>query len=117
QANQPKRLQATCRRKVKDDRLVSNELARHLADLSHELGRQIGVLVDRVGNVERVIVGEPARLYLPDVGRLRAGLGRLRGLRLVRTELRQQGITREDLADLSKLRLDAVVVVEVDPDG
>jgi GTP-binding protein HflX len=116
-AGQLKRLEATFRRRVKGDLLVTGELARHLADLSHELGRQLGVLIDRSGNIERVVVGDPARLYLPDLGRLRAGPGRLRSLRLVRTELRRQGLTREDLADLSKLRLDAVAALEVDPSG
>ncbi|MCC7382318.1 MAG: GTPase HflX [Deltaproteobacteria bacterium] len=116
-ASQVKRLQATYRRRVKGDELVSPELARHLADLSHELNRQVGVLVDRGGNIERVVVGEPGRLYLPDIGRARAGPTRLRGLRLIRTELRKQGLTREDLADLSKLRLDAVLVLQVDAQG
>jgi GTPase len=116
-AHQLKRLEATFRRKVKGEALVSAELARHLAEISHELNRQIGALVDRGGHVEHVIVGEPARIYLPDIGRARAGLHRFRGLRLIRTDLRRQGISREDLADLSKLRLDAVVVIELDPQG
>src|SRR5215470_7950399 len=102
-AHQLKRLEATFRRKVKGEALVSVELARHLADISRELNRQVGVLVDRNGHVEHVVVGEPSRLYLPDIGRTRAGLGRLRGLRLVRTELRGMGVTNEDVADLSKL--------------
>jgi GTP-binding protein HflX len=112
--SQVHRLEATFRRKVTGDELVSGELARHLVELSQELHRQVGVLVDRGGNVQHVIVGEPSRLYLPDVGRARAGSYRLRGLRLIRTELRGQGLTREDLADLSKLRLDAVVVIETE---
>lgn len=116
-AGQLKRLEATFRRKVRGELLVSVELARHLADLSREINRQLGVMLDRGGHVQRVVVGEPARLYLPDVGRARGGLTRLRGLRWVRTELRGQGLTREDQADLSKLRLDAVVVVDVDPAG
>ena len=116
-ARQIQRLEATFRRKVKDDVLVTPELARHLADLSREINRQVGVLIDRGGHVDRVIVGEPSRLYLPDIGRARGGAGRFRGLRLVRTELRQQALTREDLADLSKLRLDAVGVIDVDPQG
>ncbi len=116
-ASQLKRLEATYRRRVKGDEVVSPELARHLAELSHEIGRQIGVLIARNGEVDRVIIGEPARLYLPDLGRARVGVQRLRGLRLVRTELRQLGLTREDLADLSKLRLDAVVAVDVDGQG
>ncbi len=116
-ARQIQRIQATFRRKVTGDQLVTPELARHLADLSREVNRQIGIFVDRGGHVTRVIVGEPSRLYLPDIGRTRAGEGRLRGLRLIRTELRAQGLTREDEADLSKLRLDAVVVIDVDPQG
>src|SRR5687767_308817 len=116
-ARQLKRLQATFRRKVKGDALVTLELARHLVDLSHEIGRLVGVLIDRAGEITNVIVGDPSRLYLPDVGRARGGAGRLRGLRLVRSELRQHGLTREDLADLGKLRLDAVVVIEIDPNG
>ncbi len=116
-ASQLKRLEATFRRKVKGERLATPELVRHLGDISREINRQVGVLIDRGGNVERVVVGEPSRLYLPDVGRVRVGKGRLRGLRLVRTELRSQGLTPEDLADLSKLRLDAVVVVHIDPQG
>jgi GTP-binding protein HflX len=116
-ARQLKRLQATFKRKVKGDALVTLELARHLADLSHEIGRLVGVLIDRNGEITNVVVGDPSRIYLPDVGRARGGAGRLRGLRLVRTELRQHGLTREDLADLGKLRLDAVVVLEIDPNG
>ncbi len=116
-AQQLKRLQATFRRKIKDDALTTVELARHVADISKEINRQVGLLVDRGGHITNVIVGEPHRLYLPDLGRARGGFGRLRGLRLLRTELRQQGLTREDVADLTKLRLDAVVVLQVDPAG
>jgi GTP-binding protein HflX len=111
------RLQTTFRRRVKGDALVPPELARHLAELSQELNVQLGVLIDRGGQIERVVVGEPSRLYLPDIGRARGAAQRLRGLRLVRTELRQAGLTREDLADLGKLRLDAVAVVDVDGAG
>lgn len=114
---QLKRLETAYRRKVKGDALVSIELARHLADISRELNRQVGVLVNRNGGIEHVIVGEPSRLYLPDIGRARGGLGRLRGLRLVRTELRGQALTNEDIADLSKLRLDSVIVLDVDKQG
>ena len=116
-ARQLHRLEATFRRRVRGDALVGTELARYLCDLSRELNRQLGLLVDRSGAIQRVIVGEPARLYLPDIGRARGGRGRFRGLRLVRTELRGQSLTREDLADLTKLRLDAVLVLDVDPGG
>lgn len=112
-----RRIEATFKRRVKGEALVQAELARYLVEISRELNRQVGVLIDRGGQIERVIVGQPARLYLPDLGRARGGFTRLRGLRLVRTELRGQGLTREDLADLTKLRLDAVVVLDVPNEG
>jgi GTP-binding protein HflX len=64
-------------------------------------------------------VGDAQRIYLPEVGRARAGLGHRRGLRHIRTALGNDAgaVGRDDLTDLSKLRLDAVVVLAVDPQG
>ena len=52
---------------------------------------------------------------LPDVGRLRAGAGRLRGLRLIHTHLRNEPLSRDDLVDLTRLRLDMVVAICLAP--
>ncbi|MBI4819941.1 MAG: GTPase HflX [Deltaproteobacteria bacterium] len=116
-ASESRALLALFRRKSPSHALFSTELVKSLSVVSRNLNRQVGVLLNRVGEVERVVLGEPSRLYLPDLGRARAGAGRLRGLRLIRTELRAQAVSNEDLADLSKLRLDAVVVLDVDAQG
>jgi GTP-binding protein HflX len=92
-------------------------LARHLTELSLDIGRQVGVLIDRDGTVRNVIVGDATHLTLPDVGRLRGGIGRFRGLRLVHTHLRGELLTDDDLNDLVLLRLDAVAMLEVRPAG
>jgi len=63
------------------------------------------------------MVGSPSETELPDWGRLRAGRGRLRGLRLIKTHLADEGLTRDDLTDLALLRLDAVVSIGVRDDG
>jgi GTP-binding protein HflX len=97
--------------------VVSPELARHLTELSLEAGRQVGVLLDRDGAVDRVVVGDATRLMLPDIGRLRGGAGRFRGLRLVHTHLKGEPLTQDDLADLALLRLDLVAAIEVLPTG
>jgi GTP-binding protein HflX len=99
--------------------LVSVELARHLCAASFEVGRQVGVLVDRQGHIEHVFVGDAQRIYLPEVGRARAGLGHRRGLRHIHTVLGQNepGLHRDDLTDLQKLRLDAVAVLAMDAQG
>ena len=88
-----------------------------MSELSLETGRQIGLLVDRGGYVEHVVVGDAHQLHLPDIGRGRAGSGRFRGLRLVHTHLRNEGLTRDDLTDLTLLRLDAVVAIQMRLDG
>ncbi len=93
--------------------MVSPELARHLTETSRRLNRQVGVLLGRDGTVRNVIVGDAHSLTLPDIGRLRGGVGRFRGLRLVHTHLKGEPLTRDDLNDLALLRLDLVAAVEV----
>ena len=110
-------LQRTYRRRVDAEQVVSPELARHLAEVSHETGRQVGVLIDRKGEIEWVIVGDARKLDLPDVGRGRAGSHRLRGLRLVHTHLDGEPLTRDDHTDLALLRLDLVAAIEVREGG
>ena len=97
--------------------VVSPELAKHLATISGELGRQVGVLVSREGMVRSVIVGDTAHLVIPEIGRLRGGAGRFRGLRLVHTHLHGEPLTQDDLNDLVLLRLDLIVAVQVDSGG
>ena len=97
--------------------MVSAELARHLAQISNDLRRQVGVLVSRDGVIRNVIVGDAAQLMLPDIGRLRGRAGRFRGLRLVHTHLKGEPLTADDLNDLALLRLDMVTMVEVIQNG
>src|SRR5712664_2628403 len=93
------------------------ELARHLTELSQEIGRQLGVLINRRGEVEHVIVGDARQLVLPDIGRARAGHARLRGLRLVHTHLKSEPLSKDDLTDLALLRLDLVAAIGVLEEG
>jgi len=109
-------LERIYRRRV-GSQVVSVELASSLAEISYETGRQAGVLIDRRGQVVHVFVGDAHRIFLPEFGRLRAGRGRLRGLRLVHTHLMAEPLTRDDLTDLAKLRLDLVAAIGMDPAG
>ncbi len=99
------------------DQIISPELARTLVEASNETARQVGVLVTRSGQVEYVMVGDSSRITLPDVGRLRASAGRFRGLRLLHTHLRGEALTRDDLVDLSRLRLDLVAALQTSREG
>jgi GTP-binding protein HflX len=110
-------LRRAYRRRVDAAQVISPELSRHLTEISLETNRQVGVLLDRKGQVEWVVVGDAGKLTLPDVGRARAGSHRLRGLRLVHTHLHGEPLTRDDHTDLALLRLDLVAALEVLPDG
>jgi len=93
---------------------VTPEFARQLGELSHEIRRQIGVLIDRKGHVQYVMVGDNRRIELPDFKRVRVASGRFRGLRCVHTHLRGEQLTQDDLTDLALLRLDLMAAIEVD---
>jgi GTP-binding protein HflX len=112
-----KGLERLYERVVPMQELVTNEVARDLAQLTHSTGRQVGILVDRSGRIQWVIIGDASKLMLPDVGRLRGAEGRLRGLRLIHTHLRNEPLTRDDIVDLTRLRLDLIVAVCLAPEG
>src|SRR6187551_542761 len=116
-ASEIKALERLYRRRVAPTDVVSAELATQLATLTAELHRQVGVLIDRRGSIQHVMVGDASKLVLPDFGRIRGGSGRFRGLRLVHTHLRGESLTQDDLTDLALLRLDAVAAITVDAAG
>ena len=112
-----KTLERIYRRRVPLDDITTPELTRSLLDASMETGRQVGALVHRSGQVDYVVVGDAGKLMLPDIGRLRAAEGRFRGLRLVHTHVRGEGLTKDDLVDLVRLRLDLVAAIQMTSRG
>jgi GTP-binding protein HflX len=112
-----KLLERIYRRRVPLDSIATPELIRSLAEASVAVKRQVGALVHRSGAVDSVIVGTATGLMLPDIGRLRAAQGRFRALRLVHTHLFDEPLTRDDLVDLTRLRLDLVCAVLISPEG
>lgn len=115
--NQIQRLEKLYNRRIPPRQIVSQEFARQLSEASHEIRRQIGVLVNRNGYVEHVIVGNARGIVLPDLKRTRMGADRFRGLRCVHTHLAGEGLTQDDLTDLALLRLDLMASIDVRSDG
>ncbi len=115
--NHARALDRLANRSVPAVQVVSQVLARDILDLSLELGRQIGLLLDRRGRVQQVILGDAHSLHVPEFRRIRGVAGRLRGLRLVVTHLVSDPLTREELADLAKLKLDLLAAVHRGPAG
>ena len=116
-ANQISRMERLYRRRVPPDKVVTADVARACSELSHETRRQIGLLINRRGHIESVIIGNDHELVIPDLSRTRSGPRLLRGLRLVHTHLKNQPLTRDDLTDLALLRLDLMIAIGVGKDG
>src|SRR6476660_6275840 len=112
--NQLRRIEKLYQRRISPRQIVTPEFARQLSELSHETNRQLGVLIDRKGYVEFVIVGDARQIELPDFKRVRVAGDRFRGLRCVHTHLRGEELTRDDLTDLALLRLDLMAAIDVD---
>lgn len=91
--------------------MISAELARTLIELSRETGRQIALLISRIGTIEYVIIGDDRSIYIPELKQFPLGKKVLRGLRLVHTHLKGEPINNDDLSDMSLLRLDIIVAL------
>ncbi len=112
-----KRIENLYSLKSQPEELVSAEILLEMVDISHEIRRQIGVLIDRNGRICNVIAGEPHRIVIPVTPDHMAIPGRLKGLRCVHTHLKDEALTRDDLTDLALLRLDYMTAVCLTPDG
>lgn len=114
--NQIHQLERLYRRTVPPSQVTTPELTSFLCECSAATRRQVGLVIDRKGHIEDVIVGDARRL-LVSVERRRTGAGRLAGLRLLHTHLEEQGLSRDDLTDLTRLSLDLVAVVTMTDAG
>jgi GTP-binding protein HflX len=110
-------LQNLYRRRVSDREIITHELTRQLCSISFEIQRQVALLVSRKGEVASVIVGDDKNILIPDLGRFRLGLSRLKGLRCLHTHVHGESLSREDLTDLVLLGLDLMVSIEVGEEG
>ena len=108
---QKRRLLNLYRRKVEADTVVSFDRARNMMEISREISRQIGLLINRRGVVEHVIVGDRERIHIPALSSERVGRARFRGLRFIHTHLKGELLSKEDMTDLALLQLDLVACV------
>ena len=93
------------------NRALTTDLVKLMADCSSSIGRQVGVLAHRSGNISHVIVGDAKGIFIPELTNYPLGKKILRGLRLIHTHLKSEKINRDDITDLSLLRLDALIVI------
>jgi GTP-binding protein HflX len=110
-------LERLYRRRMPPDTVVTPEAARALSETSLEIGRQVGLIIDRSGSVRNVLVGTNKDILIPDLSEHRLGSKRLRGVRFIHTHLKDSPLNQEDLTDLALLRLDLIAALAVRPDG
>ncbi|PJZ71671.1 GTP-binding protein, partial [Leptospira perolatii] len=116
-SNQIHRLKKLSERRIRENVIITQDVSRLLCEISHEISRQVGILIDRSGYVTHVIVGSDSSIDIPWLDRIRTSEARLRGLRLVHTHLKDEALNQEDLTDLALLRLDYLTAVTVGADG
>ncbi len=116
-SSQVKALERIYRRRLSADEVIPPELARYLTELSRELRRQIGLIINRSGEVKHVILGDDREIVIPDLTGFALGRSGLRGLRCIHTHLKDEPLSQDDLNDLALLRLDLIVSVNVREDG
>jgi GTP-binding protein HflX len=102
---------------VPADKVLSPEVAKLLAQLSHEIRRPIGLVIARRGTIQDVLVGGDTEPAPTTLAKFRASSRSLRGLRLIRTQLHGHPLSQEDITMLALLRLDLVGTLAVTPNG
>lgn len=116
-SSQLKRIERIYNRRILPSRLITPELARYLTELSSELRRQTGVIINRKGAIVAVIVGDEKEIVIPLLSDYPLGRRHLRGLRCVHTHLKNEPLSQDDLTDLALLRLDIMAAIGVAEEG
>jgi GTP-binding protein HflX len=96
--------------------LIRPEQATDLTRLSVELGRQLGLVISRRGEVVQVVVGRPDSMPSPDLSRLRRGRTRLAGYSLLHTSF-HSGCSVWDRDQLARQRWDLIASLEINREG
>lgn len=110
-ASQIKRLENLYRRRTPPEFLITPETARELCILAFEIRRQIGLLIDRQGRITNIIVGDQKRIVIPDLSEYRTASGRLKGLRCIHVHMKNEPLSRDDITDLTLLKLDIMAAI------
>ncbi len=88
--------------------------ASRMIKLSQTLSRPIGVVLDRSGHTQSVVLGQASQIRFPQLDRFRSSLMRLSGYRFVYTQLGTPRISQDNINDLLVFRLDALAQLYLD---
>lgn len=116
-ATQLRRIENIYRHRIPPEAIATPQLIEELGALSYEIKRQIGFLANRSGKIIFVVIGDHGGIMLPDTSDYRTPPGRLKGLRFVHTHIKNEPLTKDDLTDLTLLRLDLIAAITLSDAG
>lgn len=100
-------------KKFESRELVPVELAETIVRISHEINREISVLINRRGIVVDISIGDSGTVSLPQLDN-RRGKSRLSAIRCIHTHPGGNGmLSQVDISTLQKLRLDAMLAMGI----
>ncbi len=103
--------------RIPPEAVITAQVIESLIELSFEISRQIGLLVNRSGKIISVVIGDHKGIMLPDTSDYRTPPGRLKGLRYIHTHIKDEDLSRDDLTDLTLLRLDLIAAITMSATG
>ena len=106
------------RKKIPVNLIISVELAEAVAEISHEINKEIALIINRKGQIVNINVGEFDRVNLEKFKNIRESSSRLCGLRCIHTHPNGTcELSNADLTALSLHRYDAMACIGVDKEG
>lgn len=132
-----KKLNRLLQQRIPKDKILTIELADSVAEISHETGYPLSLVVNRRGQVVNVTVGQPFEVNMPELKGVRVGPGRLCGHHIIHTYLQEkekpcgdppqksnnapvdgkEPVSKENLQCLARNRLDLLAQIGVNPAG
>ena len=110
-----RRLNHLFRRRVPPKSWITRGLVEEMCGLAAEVGRMVGIVLDRRGRVREVAVGDPVTVHLPPLLDPPGTRARLNGLRFLWTGRDERRLGTHDLALLRRHRLDALGLITFSP--
>ena len=113
--SQIQKLEKLSSKKVPQTKIITYELAEALAEISHEINKEIALMINRKGQIVNITVGDAENVELIQFKNVREGKARLCGIRCIHTHPNALAtLSKADLTALANLRLDMMVAIGVD---
>ncbi len=114
---QKKRLEKLFKRRIPANQFIPFSIANTISKVSREIYKQIGVVFDRKGVVQYIIIGNDREILWPTFYEFHLNRFKLRGITAIHTHLHNKGLDFDDLTDLAYLRLDFICSINVNEIG